>query len=63
MRGGNTSGGELEGADERSVSARRLLTILEFKHYHRHIVFNMDGADFKNKVIDDGARVLVAVRM
>lgn len=62
MRGGNTSGGEVGKTDDKSVNARRLLVILEFKHYQRHVVFNMDGADFKNKVIHDGVRVLVAVR-
>lgn len=62
MRGGNTSSGKVDGADDKSVNAWRLLVILEFKHYQRHVVFNMDGADFKNKVIHDGVRVLVAVR-
>lgn len=62
VRGGNTSGGEVGKLDEESVNARRLLVILEFKHYQRHVVFNMDGADFKNKVIHDGVRVLVAAR-
>lgn len=62
MRGGNTSSGEAGKADDKFVSYRRLLVILEFKHYQRHVVFNMDGADFKNKVIHDGVRVLVAVR-
>lgn len=62
MCGRNTSYVEVDGADGKSVNARRLLVILEFKHYQRHVVFNMDGADFKNKVIHDGVRVLVAVR-
>lgn len=62
MRGGNTSGGEVGRVDDESVNAWRLLVIHEFKHYQRHVVFNMDGADFKNKVIHDGVRVLVAVR-
>lgn len=44
------------------VNPHKLYVILEFTHYQKHVMFSMDGADFKNKRLHEGVRVLVAVR-
>ena len=62
VRGRTTFEREVEESGFSSKTSGKLLVILEFKHYQRHVLFNMDGADYKNKVVHDGVRVLVAVR-
>lgn len=43
-------------------NAVKLHVLAEFTHFQRHTTFNMDGADYKNKIVHAGVRVLVAVR-
>lgn len=62
MRGRTTSDGEVVVGAELPANPHKLYIILEFTHYQRHVVFTMDGADFKNKTMHEGVRVLVAVR-
>ena len=45
-----------------AINPHKLYVILEFTHYQKHTTFTMDGADYKNKKIHEGVRVLVAVR-
>ncbi len=40
----------------------KLHILAEFTHFQRHTTFTMDGADYKNKIVHEGVRVLVAVR-
>lgn len=62
VRGKTMSGGEVGTELGSPVNPHKLYIILEFTHYQKHVMFSMDGADFKNKRLHEGVRVLVAVR-
>lgn len=62
VRGKTMSGGEVESEIGSPENPHKLYVILEFTHYQKHVMFSMDGADFKNKRLHEGVRVLVAVR-
>jgi len=54
--------GEVESETGSPANLHKLYVILEFTHYQKHVMFSMDGADFKNKRFYEGVRVLVAIR-
>lgn len=62
VRGKTMSGGEVESEIGSPANPHKLYVSLGFNHYQKHVMFSMDGADFKNKKLHEGVRVLVAVR-
>ena len=50
------------GVRGRNTMGRRVI-ILEFMHFARHYTFTADGEDFRNKKLNEGVKVLVAVRI
>lgn len=56
------SGGQIESETGTPANPHKLYVILEFTHYQKHYMSSMDEADFKNKRLHEGVRVLVAVR-
>lgn len=48
------SGGEVETEMGSPENPHKLYVILGFTHYKKHVMFPMDGADFKNKRLHGG---------